>query len=129
MTNEAIIAGMLILAANTEAGEDYFNPKDMTPGSVVRIAARRPAINLGRAEVVDCTTNLLTVRHNKDKFTVVPSNVLEMVMIERAPGGAAGEAGVETGADGQREGAEPAQAKRSVWEWIKALFRGGAAGK
>jgi hypothetical protein len=85
MNRNAIIVGTLILTAGAVSGGDTFNPRALTPGSVVRIAARRPAINLGRAEVVACTTNVVTVRHKQDRFAVAASNVIEMAMIEKGP--------------------------------------------
>jgi hypothetical protein len=123
MNHTSLIVGTLILAAAAVQGQDAFNPKSLPTGTVVRIVARKPPINLGRAEVLDCSSNLLYLRHNRDKFSIVPSNIMELAIVEKAPAPAASEAHPEGGADGQKESSDQTQGKKSLWERIKALWR------
>ncbi len=60
---------------------------NLVPGTVVRIVAKRPAINLGRAEVLQCTSNMITVRRSggsvsAETFHVASTNVLELDIVE-----------------------------------------------
>jgi hypothetical protein len=127
MNYNALLVGTLILAAAAAQGEDVFNPNNLPPGSIVRVVAKRPPINLRRADVVGCTSNLLTLRHKTDRFDVSPSNIIELTLLEKGvvvpPPDATGQTAQ---ADSQPDAKEPAdrlQGVKALWARIKNLWK------
>lgn len=131
-----LLAGLWLLAAlDGLAQAPTFNPANLGPGSVVRIAARRPPINLARAEVVQCATNQITVRQigvvNGGVFTVNAGNVLDLAILESVPAPVSPEARAAAtnssatlpGQLGAVKAAGPKQPPKSgLWERIKRLW-------
>jgi len=115
-----------------------FNPANLGPGSTVRIVARRPAINLNRAEVVQCATNQITVRQigvvNGGVFTVSAANILDLAILESVPAPVPPEARAAASSNSSvppppRESAGPAKPaapknppKPGLWQRIKSLW-------
>jgi hypothetical protein len=120
MNRLAIVGGTLLLAANAIGAEEAFDPRSVPPGSIVRIAARRPPINLGRAEVVECTSNAVTLRHDRDRFTVALSNVLELAVLEKGKEIVEPGAG-QNGASPKKGG--PAAKSTNLWDRIKGFWK------
>ncbi len=117
MKRLAIVTGTLLLAANAFAEEEPISPAMVPTGSIVRIVAQRPPISLGHAELVQVSSNTVTLRHRRDKFTtgdrftVALSNILEFKVLElaKAPEGAAG--------------AKGAASKTNLWDKIKGYWK------
>jgi hypothetical protein len=128
MNAKAIVAGVVILVTGLVSGEDGYrmtlNPQALPPGSIVRIAAVKPPINLGRATVMECTSNQLTLRHRNDRFKVAATNILDMVVIERGTYTASTDEHAESASDEPKESAAPAPPpKKNLWERIKSLWQ------
>ncbi len=127
-----VLVATAILAGPATAVVDEFNTENLPPGAIVRIVARRPAITLSRAEVVQCTSNLLTLANKTDRFEVSISNVIEMTILERPQGGVAAGGGNQAASDplgrssGKRSeaGSGPASAsgKKSLWQRLLSLW-------
>jgi hypothetical protein len=123
MKQSAILVGCLMMAVGTWAEEEGLNPANLPAGSIVRVVARQPAINLARAKVVECTTNTIVVKHKKDSFTIIASNILEISLLEKAS--------PTVTTDGQVEGDTNLPAGKSnkngtkptLWERIKNLWK------
>ena len=115
----SVILASFALGANEEAG---FSPKNIPPGSIVKIVARRPAINIEKAEVVSCTTNQLVIRYNQDRFTVEATNVLQLLMIDRAQAAATSD-GQTNSAPDDPSGAKKSQGLLALWTRVKNYFK------
>ncbi|MBI5386321.1 MAG: hypothetical protein HZA90_16750 [Verrucomicrobia bacterium] len=61
------------------------DPRTCPPGSIVRLVARWPLVNVKRAEVVLCTTNQITVKFGEDTFSVLRTNLKELIVVEAPP--------------------------------------------
>ena len=137
----AIIAVSLWAASLPAAQESpVFNPTNLAPGTVVRIVAKRPAINLGHAEVLQCTSNQITVRQSGGSvsagtFSVASANVLELAIVESAKGSTPAEnreGTATTDAPSKRpasttetssEPGRPAPPKTNLWERLKGFWK------
>ncbi|MCX6903483.1 MAG: hypothetical protein NTW03_08400 [Verrucomicrobia bacterium] len=143
MNRTDILIAAAILAVEAASGQEKtFDPQSLPPGTVVHITAKtqqpghKPGIiDLGRAKVVACQSNLLTVRYGMDTFTVAPSNLLDPpTIIEKASNAPGHNAPAEAplGAPPGKQGDEDAGKSRasdqpashkSLWQRIKGLWR------
>jgi len=143
MNRTAILIAAATLAVEAASGQEKaFDPQSLPPGTVVHITAKtqqpghKPGIvDLGRAKVVECQTNLLTVRYGMDTFTVAPSNLLDPpTIIEKASNAPAknvptdAPSAVPPGKQGDEDPAKsPASDQpavhKSLWQRIKSLWR------
>jgi hypothetical protein len=91
MKNAAMLALLAsALTTGALAQSDPISLSDVTTGSVVRVSARRPLVNLGHATVLACTTNELVVRQSKQTYTIRVADLLDFAMLERAESPAIG---------------------------------------
>lgn len=136
---DCFMNGRALLIVATLAGtglcqgeEILFNPAQLWPGTIVRIAALRPPITLSRAEVLACTSNKLTVSHGRDTFVVTGSNVLELAVLDtsqaRIPAGREAETDDApiSGPRSARRPVDPASAKndsKGFWDRVKDFWR------
>lgn len=139
MKRAYILIGASFLAASAWADpEAAFKAASLPPGTIVRLAARRPVISLGHAEVVQCTSNQITVRQTAGTFTVAAADILDLAILDpiktepSATNGAAASsanstnsASKKSGKDSKpgREAANPPPPPRSFWEKVKALWQ------
>lgn len=80
-----LITATVLTVASVGAEEIILNPANLRPGTVIRIAAERPVVNLAKADVVRCTTNTIIVRHKRDKFTIAQKDIYELVVLQPGP--------------------------------------------
>ncbi len=121
-----------MLAAGAVQGEDAFttfNPRNLPRGSIVRVAARRPPVNAAHAEVVECTTNLLTLRLKRDRFSIAPTNILELTLLAKPEDAPAPEPEAQSGEDSGKLIRQVAPTEKGLWERIKAFWESIRAGK
>jgi hypothetical protein len=108
MKRTAFVAAAVILAGASVPGEEsLFNPARIPPGSIVYLVARRPPVSLSRAEVLELTNKLLTVSHNREKFQIAESNVLELTVLQRPPD----------------PNAPPTETKKSIWQRLLSFWK------
>jgi hypothetical protein len=119
-----LVAGAVLTAGVAGGADVALTAAQLPPGTVVRIAARRPAITLGRAQVVECTNRLLTVSHKREKYTIVESNLLELVVLERPEPepGAEPVAGDGTGSSSDRP-AGRRKASQGLWQRLLSFWK------
>jgi hypothetical protein len=132
-----MLLAAVILAASSVLAEDAFtfNTDKLIPGSIVRVSARRPPINLGRAEVVNCTSDLLTVRHERETFHILSSNVLQLAVVVAGPGGSRSNAPAAASAKASSDAPAGADTKpgkdaatqvslaKSLWQKVAGLWK------
>jgi hypothetical protein len=135
MDMNARLVGLMFLAAGAVQGQDAsntFNPGSLPSGAIVRISARRPLIHLRRAEVIGCTTNLLTLRHDHENIEVAASNVLDLALLERPKNIASSEprpSSTEVRVEDQKAPVVEDSGKKGLWERIKSLWQRSSAAK
>ena len=120
-----LVLGMVLASGVVWGAEVSLTAAKLPPGTIVRIAARRPAITLGRAQVVDCTNNLLTVSHKRERFAVAESNLIDLVVLERPdpePGTDPSATGTDPGSSSDRPTARN-KAPKSVWQRLLSFWK------
>jgi hypothetical protein len=113
----------LLTPLGASAGEECFNPASMPAGSIVRIVAKRPPINLRKAEVMECTTNRLLIQCRGDQFTVSASNVLDIELIEKGIASSGKAAANEPSANAAPASPTLNSTNKSFWARIKSLWK------
>ncbi len=123
-----LVAGMALVGGVVSSAEVSLTTATLPPGTIVRISARRPAINLGRAEVVACTNRALTVSHKREWYLVAESNLIDLVVLERPesdPGADPSAASADSGSSGSasdRAGSRK-KAPKSVWQRLLSFWK------
>ena len=118
-----LVTGMVLASGIGWGAEVTLTAAKLPPGTIVRIAARRPAITLARAQVVECTNNLLVVTNKREKFRVAESNLLDLAVLELPepePGAdpASGEAGSSSDRPGGRR-----KAPQTIWQKLFSFWK------
>ena len=120
-----LVAGA-VLAGGVAWGADVaLTAAQLPPGTIVRVAARRPAITLSRAQVVECTNRLLTISHKREKYSIIESNLLDLVVLERPepePGAEPAEAGGDSGAAGDRPAGRN-RGSKGIWQRLLSFWK------
>ena len=100
----------------------------LPPGTIVRIAAKRPAITLSHAQVIQCTNNSVIVAHKRERFYVAESNLLDLVVLERpdpVPGEDSSLANGDSGAAGSSSDRPEGRNKapKSFWQRLLSFWK------
>jgi len=127
---------MLALVASTlgsisHAQVDEQGLADLTTGSVVRLSARRPVVTLGRAVVLGRTNDALVVSQSKQTYTIAASNLIELVVLERAepppqadqPDGTDGASSAEGKGSAASRGGLPSSMLAALWQKITSFWK------
>ncbi len=119
-----LVLGMTLVGGVVWSAEVALTAAKLPPGTIVRISARRPAINLSRAEVVTCTNRALTVSHKREWYLVAESNLIDLVVLERPdpdPGSDPSAAGADSGNSGSSSDRASSRNKAPKTAWQRLL--------
>jgi hypothetical protein len=130
------LLGLALLSPVVALGaEKRLDPESIPPGAVVRLAARKPPVNLAHAEVVSCTSNQITVLNNDEQFTIAANNLLSLTVLKGSTNGPPGSGfpasqGASPSSKGPGNAADPAPAtapeppaKKSLWQKLSSLWK------
>jgi hypothetical protein len=120
-----LVMGMVLGSGVVWGTEVALTSAKLPPGTIVKIAAKRPAITLSRAQVVECTNHHLTVSHKRERFCVAESDLLDLVVLELPepePGTDPAAANGQSDSRSDRPGGR-GKAPKSFWQKLFSFWR------